>query len=514
LRTSIGLAAWPALALLAGCTVGPNFHPPEAGGPLSWFAWHQPAPPSRAVKSVPVEQNVDTRWWTLFGDPELTALEQRVAAQNLDVRTATVRLAESRAQRQVVGADQYPQLNGNASYTRERPSSEGVFSAFGGNVPAPSSPGTTANGQGLGVGPPVSTFINPFDLWQYGLDASWELDLWGRVRREVESADASVEASEEARRGALLSAVAEVARDYLQLRGIQETLRITQQNLTTAQQSLQLTRERAVGGLGNDLDVANAQAQVQTVQSQIPNLEQQRDQTINAIALLLGEQPGALANELVPPRPIPPVPATVPVGLPSELARRRPDIRQAEAQLHSSTADIGVAQAAFYPTITLSGSMGIQALQFKDLGSWAGAGQYAFGPSLTLPIFEGGRLTGTLHLRERQQQEAAVTYQKTVLQAWHDIDDALLAYSAEQRRRDRLGAAVASNQTALRLARQRYAEGLSTFLDVLTAQQNLLQAQQQYADSTATVCSDLVALYKALGGGWEADFPVSTADAR
>ena len=206
---------------------------------------------------------------------------------------------------------------------------------------------------------------------------------------------------------------------------------------------------------------------------------------------------------------MPPVPPAVPVGLPSELARRRPDIRRAEANLHAATADIGQAEADFFPKVTLSGSVGVQAIRFKDLGNISpfGALQFSGGPSITIPVFEGGRLKYTLDLRKAQQQEAAVQYQQTVLQAFHDVDNALTNYAAEQQRREQLARAMDQARIALALARQQYVQGLSTFLDVLTAQRTVLDAQQQYASSTTTVSSDLVQLYKALGGGWETDFP-------
>ena len=227
----------------------------------------------------------------------------------------------------------------------------------------------------------------------------------------------------------------------------------------------------------------------------------------NAIALLLAEPPQALAAELDLPRAIPPVPPRVPVGLPSELARRRPDLRQAEANLHAATANVGVATADFYPRFTLSGSIAIQATQFASLGSWAQANTYSFGPSVTLPIFQGGRLTQTLELREAQQQEAALSYQRTVLGALHEVDNALTAYAAEQSRQASLQRAVAQNQRALGLAREQYSAGLATFLNVLDTQRALLATQQQLAASTTSISTNLVALYKALGGGWEGSYP-------
>jgi NodT family efflux transporter outer membrane factor (OMF) lipoprotein len=502
----------------AACTVGPKWSRPSAFSPSSWFASSKA--PVKPIASEPVPEPIDPKWWDLFGDPELTSLESRVAAANLNVRLATVRLLESRSQRQITGADQFPTLQGDGSYTREKVSQKGVLGLIGGSSGSSgggsfSSMGSSANGTtGRSGGIPSTVTggqnVPPFNLWQYGFDASWELDLWGRVRREVESADASVEASADARRNSLLSVLAEVARDYLQLRGIQTQLAITHENIGTEQQSLALSRDRARAGLTTDLDVANAAAQLQSTTAQLPQLEQQQAETINALSFLLGEAPGALQAELVVAKPVPPVPPRVPVGVPSELARRRPDIRQAEAQLHSATADIGVAVADFYPKITLDGSIGLQALKFKDLGNWA-ARQYGLGPSISLPIFEGGRLRATLALRRVEQQEAAVNYEQTVLQAWHDVDNALTAYAAEQRRRDALQEAVLQNRRAVDLSQQRYKQGVEDFFNVLDAERSLLAAQLQLADSTTTVSQNLVQLYKALGGGWEKDYPVITA---
>ncbi len=496
--------------MLAGCTVGPNFSSPRLFAPETWFSSRPPPPP---VASRTVAEPVDPTWWRLFNDPVLTALEQQVAASNLDVRLASVRLAESRYQRGIAAASQFPDLNGNASYTREKISDKGVAALFSG---AGTTAASEANGlSGTSGAIPTNAITSgtsapAFDLYQAGFDASWEVDLWGRVRRTVESADASVLASAESRRNTMLTSLAELARDYIQLRGQQRDLAIAHQTLASEQQSLAVTRQRQQGGLTTDLDVTNAASQVATTASEIPRIEQNIASSINALSLLLGETPGALTAQLSTPQPVPPVPPLVPVGLPSQLAERRPDIRQASAQLHAATADIGAAEADFFPKVTLSGSIGLQSLQFKDLGTW-GARQFSAGPSITLPIFEGGQLKYTLDLRKVQQQEAAVTYQQTVLRAFHEVDNALTAYAAEQRRRDELAKAVAQGRQALGLARQQYTQGLSNFLDVLTAQRTLYSAEQQYADSTTTVSTNLVQLYKALGGGWEGAFPRGTA---
>ena len=500
--------------VLLACTVGPDYQQPSPFSPSTWFRSGGASTPAARQASLPVPEPVDPEWWGTFNDPVLTGLMRRVAGANLDVRTASIRLAESRAQRGIAAADEFPQVNGNASYTRERVSSRGVVGIFGGSgggggggSPATGNNGasiaTTSNGLGGRQGGfPSSGGIPPFDLFQTGFDATWELDLWGRVRRAVESADANVDASAENRRNMLLTALSELARDYIQLRGIQETRRITQRNLVTAQDSAHLTQERQKGGLATDLEVAQAMQQVETTAANLPQLEQQEAQMQNAIALLLGAPPGALQTELSPQKPVPTVPPTVPIGLPSQLVQRRPDIRQADAQLHAATADIGQATADFFPRVTLSGSFALQAIQFKDLGNW-NSRTYGLGPSIQLPIFEGGRLRRTLDLRKAQQQEAAIQYQRVVLGAFHDVDNSLIAYRTEQQRRDRLSASADQARRALGLAQRQYTAGLATFLDVLTAQRTVLSAEQQLADSTATIGTNLVALYKALGGGWE-----------
>ncbi|MGI4975643.1 MAG: efflux transporter outer membrane subunit, partial [Janthinobacterium lividum] len=420
-RSRSGTAVLPGalLALLCGCTVGPNFRQPSVWSPASWFAG-RPAAPVSYEASLPVAQPIDPAWWRLLGDEKLTALEERVAAQNFDVRIATVRLAESRAQLRINSAARFPQANATASYTRDQLSEKLVQRALNGATkPLP------PNATGSEIRDTLSAVpVPPIDLWRDGIDANYEVDLWGRVRRTVESAKASLDASADMRRNTLLSALAEVARDYVQLRGDQELLRIQRANLLTAEQSLTLTRQRSAGGLGTDLDVAQAAAQVETTRSELPQLEQREQQTINALSLLVGEGPGALRAELETPGAVPPVPPRVPIGVPSELARRRPDVRMAEAQLHAATAQVGVAVASFYPTVTLSANVTFTALQFRDLGFWNDHG-YTFGPNITLPIFQGGRLRGQLELNTAQQREAALTYQQTVLGAWHDVDNAL-----------------------------------------------------------------------------------------
>ncbi len=497
------LALLASLAL-AGCAVGPDFKRPESPTPDVFHRLQ-----SAQSESLPVDAAFNADWWTLLNDPLLNELEGRLAQANLDVAAASARLGQSRATQQVVGAAQLPKLDGAASYYRERGSPNGILSLLG-VAPNASQTQSASGGSPTGVAPmPGSSGLPPFDVYQFGFDASWEIDIWGRVRRSIEAAGALTEASFEDRNAVLLSVRAELARDYVELRDIQSLLEIAKQNLAIARDTAKLTQVRSREGVTTDLDVANASAQVASIESLIPTLEARHDAMINAIGLLLAEEPGALRQKLGEGREMPALPARVPVGLPSEIVQRRPDIRRAEAHLHAATASIGMAKADFYPRITLNGSAGFQSLQLSNLADWASR-QFVIGPSISIPIFEGGRLKGTLHLREAQQREAAIEYRHTVLKAWREVDDALVAYDAEQRRRDKLIAVVSENQRALAIAQRRYKAGAVDYLDVLNVQRQLLQAQRNLEESRAAAATNLIVLCKVLGGGWESTYGKAT----
>jgi NodT family efflux transporter outer membrane factor (OMF) lipoprotein len=480
-----GLGALAALAALAACSVSPDFTPPDTGLPSKPFA----APGAGGGLAAPPDPN----WWSNFHDPALTGLENQVASANLDVRAATIRLAESRFQRNVTASQQLPTINGDAKLNRENFSQNGLVSLFAPLVP----PGQTFQ-------------IQPITDYYTGFDASWELDLWGHVKRQVESADAGVQMSAEQRRGALVSAYAEVARDYISLRGAQTQLAIARDNLKISDEVLHVTQERQRSGLQSALDTENALAQIESVKAELPGLEQRESELINALSFLLDEPPGALRGRLGAPRAVPWSPPVVPVGVPSELARRRPDIRAAEAQLHEATANTGVAVAAFYPSVQLNGLSGFDSLSVPKLW-WASSFQYNFGPSVSLPIFNGGKLQNSLDLRTEQQKEAALLYHRTVLQAWHDVVNALTARRLEQERNARLKAQVDHARTALDIARSRYKQGVEEYINVLNAQRTALVAEQRLAESTTSLGLDLVQLFKALGGGWESTYPLMTA---
>ncbi|WP_439884367.1 efflux transporter outer membrane subunit [Pseudomonas syringae] len=459
------------LASLSGCQVGQDFQRPQTSD-VQWLPIQGEQAASR-INTTPYS----ARWWEIFRDPQLSSLIDRAAASNLDLKMAESRLAQSRAARQVVAGEQVPSVDGKLGYQRKRNSAEGLNDPSGNEGRA------------------------AFNQWDGGINASWEVDLWGRVKREVEAADANVDVADNDRRAALLSLQAEVARDYLQLRGTQSVLAVTRQNLQLSRNSLELSKVRQGSGVATNLDVAEAAAQVSAVESRLPVLEQRQARLINALSLLLAQSPRALQSELEKPVEMVAVPATVPVGLPSELAQRRPDIRRAEARLHAATASIGVAQGDFYPRIVLSGNVGFQALQLSDLGSW-GSRQFGIGPQLSLPIFEGGRLRGMLRLREAQEQETALVYQQTVLRAWQEIDDSMSLYNASQLQQRKLDEAVRQNRIALDTAKRQYTEGVVDFLNVLTVQRTLLDIEEQWVQSSTTQAQALVGLYSALGGGW------------
>jgi len=505
---------WCLAAFTGACAVGPNFAPPHADTPAQWNDTQRAASSdSGAPASTPtMDTDPDPRWWHSFNDPTLDQLVARAVQGNLDLQQAVWRIAEARTQVQSAAAQGLPNVRASASYTREQLGLKGLLQEQGvydqvNSLGAPNSPvNRISPGSGAAVQGGVSNALNqltePTSIWQAGFDASWELDLFGRVRRSVESANAQVQSAEESRNDALLSLEAEVAQTYLQLRGAQAIRAITERLIADQQDVVTLTTSQAKVGLASELDVKSATAQLAQTRALMPQYEQQIAQASNGLAYLVGEAPGALDAQLVTPAAVPPVPPTVPVGLPSTLARRRPDIRRAEASLHAATAQVGVAVTQFFPDISLTGQVGTRATEARDLAHWSNL-FWSFGPSISLPIFQGGALVSNLHLAKAEQQVAALDYRKSVLGALRDVDDALAVYRTDQNHRDALGEEVDAQQTAFDLARESYSKGLVTFINVLDAERQVSEARQQYTQATTQVSTDLVALYKALGGGWQ-----------
>lgn len=467
-------------ALLSACAVGPDYKAPDDAMPSQW----------RSATDQVSSGSIDAEWWTRFSDPALDGLVSRALENNSDVRIAALRVAQSRAQRGAIAGSRWPVVNASAVYDRERQSENGVSTRMIDLIAPPEQRDEI-----------VSVLSEPFSVYQAGFDAAWELDLWGRVRRSVESADASLQASGEDLHDAQLSLIAEVVRTYMQLRGVQDQLRIANSDVALTADLVELTRYRVKGGMVDELDLTTQRARLADARATIPMLQQQQVEVVSALGLLLNVEPGVLDAQLANSAVTPTVPATIAGGLPSEVARRRPDIRRAEAKLHATTAEIGVAVADLYPRITLTGDFVQQSLRASDLSEW-GSRQWSIGPSISLPIFDGSRRRSVVEVRKLQQQEAAVNYQRTVLRAWHEIENALSAYGAQQRRNQELASALALSRDAYDIAHVRYQHGLVNYLIELDAHRTLLQAERAYSESSTELRTQLVAIYKALGGGW------------
>ena len=501
----VGLRSLTMLVALGGCTVGPDFVQPDSP---AMPAWRNAQPTDAAVSQT---ADPDPQWWTLFHDPVLTDLVHTAIRGNLDLQQAVLRVIEARQSIVVARAAGLPTLNGTAIYSREQFGAKGILESSGvyrqlnaladQNLPSylPAGLGRQADSAATGL---ANDITQPLNLYQYGLDASWELDLFGRVRRSVEQAKATTQAQQEATNDALLMLESEVAQTYLQLRVSQALAAIEQENVGTAERSLELTEKLQRTGFDTATDVDQARTQVLTYQSQLPGYEKQAQQAIDSLNVLVGQPPGFLDARLSTPAPLPTLPDVIGVGVPSTLARRRPDIREAEAQLHASTANVGVAVAAFYPDVSLTGNLGIRAIDASYLTNWA-SHFYSAGPSLSLPIFQGGRLTANLRLARAQAIAAALSYRGTVLNALREVEDELVAYRTDRDERDRLVGVLRSGEDTFYLATNAFSHGLDSFLQVLDAQRTVTSARQQLVQTDSTLTNDVVALYRALGGGWQ-----------
>ncbi|POW57448.1 RND transporter [Candidatus Pantoea alvi] len=476
----LALAFW-----LAGCAVGPDYEAPKPQMPGGYHLLDA----QQASKTAPGA--VNTRWWQSFNDPQLNSLIDRAVEGNLTLQQAVLRIAGARQELAQARGGLFPSLNGSAKVTRQQLGLEGLLKANGATDQLDSETASQ-----------LSSLDQPVTLYQGSFDASWELDLWGKVRRQVELADAQTQAAIEQRNDALVSLEAEVARAYLQLRGAQATVATLEQQIAVAQQSWELTQSQQRNGLAPLTDVENARAQLSSLQAQLPQYQSQARQAMNGLAVLLGKTPGALDNELFTPKAMPALPQIVPVGIPATLARRRPDIRQAEATLHAQTANIGVSVAQLFPSLSLTGQLGVRNTDVSYLDNWS-SHFYSVGPSLSIPLFQGGRLVSSVKLARAQQASAALDYRQTVLTALQDVENALVSYRADQARVTALDETTGSLQRAFDLASDSYRQGISTFIDVLDAQRQLAQAQEQATQARMQSALDLVALYKALGGGWE-----------
>ena len=444
-------SAAAALLLFAGCAVGPDYERPKMETPA---AWGERADTSSADLST---------WWTLFGDDTLNDLVESAVKANLDLRVAVGRVHEARAQMGVVLGELYPEVDAGGFVSKSR---------------------LSPNGQPFPLPSPYQTRYNA------GLTASWEIDLFGAVQRGYEAATADYESWVENRRNVLVALLGDVARNYVGLRGNQLLIDVLRQNVVSAKDTEEITKSRLAAGVATSLDVARAQALRASAESAIPPVETAIKQSIHRLSVLIG----ALGI------------ARIIVGLPSELLLRRPDVRQAERRLAVATASIGVATAELYPKISLTGAFGLDSLSSADFLKWESRA-WSLGPSIRWPIFAGGRIRAQIEVQNAQQEQALAAYERSVLGALEEVEDALVAYLREGDRRRALDEAVVANRRAVDLAEDLYKKGLTSFIDVLDAERALYLSQADLARSQADVTLDLVALYRALGGGWESREP-------
>jgi NodT family efflux transporter outer membrane factor (OMF) lipoprotein len=493
MRTARLSAAALLMACLSACKVGPNFVRPDEPVPK---AYSEPAPPANAAAPP------DAAWWDQFHDARLDRLEAQAASSNLGLKVAYLRILEARIQVQATRAEGLPSLKASASYTREQLGLAGIVKS---------------KGQALSSAPPevqnlISSLEQPINLYQLGFDASWELDLFGKVRRSVEAADAQSRQAVESKNDLLVSLEAEIADTYFQLRAAQVLRQMTTTLIADQREVVELTSSRQAHGLGSEADVQSARAQLASLESELPQYEQTIASSNHALAVLCGETPETFDAAKDSSEELPSLPPTVPVGIPSTLARRRPDIRSAEEALHAATAQVGVSVASMFPQLSLTGSIGLRNTDTRYLFDWASK-FYSAGPSISVPIFSGGALLASVRFSRTEAAAAALNYRSTVLNALQEVEDGLSSLREDAQRSASLDTTVAADQRALDINLDAYRHGLATYVTVLTLQLQTVQARQQLAQASLTQIIDLIKLYKALGGGWQGSpgvIPAST----
>jgi NodT family efflux transporter outer membrane factor (OMF) lipoprotein len=463
---------------VVGCMVGPDYRPPAMKLPARWSGGYEP---SRADQGAKTDL---AQWWQSFNDPILNALIAQALSSNLDDKIALSRIREERAYLVISQSGLFPTMNLGGSYNRQRYSANTPFGFFPQVLPREE------------------------NTYYAGFDASWELDVFGGIRRGKQAAEAELEASVENERNVRVTLLAEVARDYVAVRALERRLQIAQANLHDQNDSLKLAQARFEQGFAPELNVFQAQSLLETTQAQVPELEDELAQTVHSIGMLLGQEPDAFEAQLSDMRPIPgiadpdAIAVSIPAGLPSDLLRRRPDIRGAEREIAAASARIGVATADLFPKFYITGNAGLESISMSDF-FFSTSRMWSVGPTMTWPIFEAGRIRANIEVRNAQDEQALLTYRKTVLNALAEVEDALVAYAKERTRHQALQASAADFKRSQMLALDSYEEGYATYLDVLDAQRSLYQAQDSVAQSDQQLIDDLIALYKALGGGWQ-----------
>ncbi len=461
------------LTLVAGCKVGPDYcGPPPACIQPSWRQTDDPAV-KMCCESL-------AAWWMKFDDPTLNVLVDRAARNNLDLHEAALRIFEARAKRCIVRGDLFPQIQQDASYSYSKTSTAGVM-------------GSSGTG-GLATG--------AFDQWNLGLNGTWEIDVFGRLRRLVEAADDDIGVSIEDYRDTMVILLGDVATNYVDARTYQRRLEIARENLQLQQRTLELTEKRFKGELSPELDVAQARANYENTAAGIPSLEIGYQQSLNRLSVLLGCPPGEVDGLLAEQAPIPIPPKEIAIGIPADLLRRRPDIRRAECEVAAQTARIGAAIGEMYPKFTLLGSFGLDAQGFSKLFS-GDAITASTGPQMQWNILNFGRLRCNVYMHESLQQQYVVSYQKKVLVAAEEVDNALVSYVRQKQRRSHLRNEVEASRRSVVLSQQRYIGGDVDFQRVLDSQRSLLNSEEQLASTEANVAIAVIELYRALGGGWQ-----------
>jgi outer membrane protein, multidrug efflux system len=481
------------LIILAGCAVGPNYQPPENTISDTWAALTEN---TLATRDTPLIE-----WWKVFDDELLNRYIATAAEYNNDVLTAQSNILQARALRQMAASSFFPQIGADVNATKTYFSKNGPVFAIGpstGTVP-----GTISTTTGLPFQPQVPQIQN---LYNALFDASWEIDLFGKTRRTVEAADAVIGRAIEMRNDVLISVMAEIARNYIDVRSLQKKAQLIEENIQLLEQKRIIVQKQFETGYVSRLNDEEIQAQLASEKALLPDIKAGIYQSIYTLSILTGDVPEALVEELTEQKPLPTVPPSIAIGLRSDLLRRRPDIRRAERDLAAATAYIGVAVASFFPTITLVGDGGFQSLMIKNLFS-LGSKTWAIGGDINMPIFEGGRLMGNLKAKRAESAAAAHTYQQTVLSALEETESALMAYSQNLVAVSSRKEAVANYQNLTLLSQERHTKGLVNLTNLIDTERQLNSSEQSLLDSNTASLLSLITLYKALGGGWEIKNP-------
>ena len=464
IRRLLSLALLP--VVLPACNVGPKYQKPETTVDSKFAS-------SKSEGAFSSDKEVAT-WWRKFNDPKLNSLIDRGFANNLDLKIAAARVDEARALRSAARFDFFPTVTSDARYLNQRSS---LAQSFSGRS-------------------------RSSELYDVGLDGFYEVDFWGRVRSNNKAALAELGTAEALREDALVLLSSDIASNYMQLRGLQNELGVAQRNATNQRDTLKLTESLLQGGRGTELDTSRARAQLNSTLSAIPVIESAIRRNIHRLSVLTGEQPQVLLDDLLKIKPMPTLPSIVRIGNPADLLRRRPDIRAAEYQLEAATARVGVATADLFPRVTFNGRVALQAESFSGLGK-SGADTYSFGPSISWAAFDLGRVKAQIDASKARNVQSLAEYQQTVLGALEETENAMTSFGRQRARRDFLREASAASQQAAKLARERYQNGVADFLTVLDAERVMLEAESRQAESETLTATSLVAIYKALGGGWE-----------